>query len=317
MSVPTPASRSRRTVAGRPTAVPPAPETEPMLEVSPRAGARDFLQLTKPRLTTLVVITTLVGFVAPGGPVRWGLLLQTLAGTFLVAGAASALNQWYERGPDKHMRRTATRPLPSGRVRPRHGLAFGLGLLVTGAVWLLLAANPLASALAVITAAFYLLAYTPLKPVSSLATVVGAIPGAIPPMIGWAAATGRMDAGAWVLFAIVFFWQMPHFLAIASLYRQDYDAAGFRVLPVEDPDVTATGRQALLYAVALIPVSLLPSLIGMSGAVYAVTALGMGLAYATASAQLTSALADAARARRLFRLSIVYLPVLLLLLVVL
>jgi len=279
------------------------------------ARAADFLQLTKPRITLLVVLTTLVGFLEGSArPRDIELLLHTLLGTALVAAAASALNQLAERRSDALMRRTMSRPLAAGRMGAAQAAAFGLVLLAAGTAYLVLAVNDLAAALALLTAASYLLAYTPLKKVTSLATVIGAVPGAIPPMIGWAAARGTLDAGAWILFGIVFFWQMPHFLAIAVLYRKDYERAGFRVLPVADPDGRSTGRQALLYAATLLPLSLLPSFVGLAGPWYFAGALVLGALFVAASARLLARPGDVARARSLFRLSLVYLPVLFLLL---
>ena len=279
------------------------------------ARPADFLQLTKPRITFLVVLTTLVGFLeASTRPRDIELLLHTLLGTALVAGAASALNQLAERRADALMRRTMSRPLPAGRLSAAQAAAFGLLLLAVGSGYLVVLVNPLAGLLALATAASYLLAYTPLKRVTSLATVIGAIPGAVPPMIGWAAARGSLDVGAWILFAIVFFWQMPHFLAIAVLFRRDYERAGFRVLPVADPDGRSTGRQALLYAVALLPLSLLPVFVGLAGAWYFAGAVLLGALFIAASARLLAAPAEVARARSLFRLSLVYLPALFILL---
>jgi protoheme IX farnesyltransferase len=276
-----------------------------------RAGVGDFLQLTKPRITLLVVLTTLVGFLeASPAPRDLGLLAHTLLGSALTAAAASALNQWGERHADKAMRRTMHRPLPAGRLRPAQALAFGLALLVAGTGWLAANVNGLAALLAFLTAASYLMAYTPLKRVTSLATVIGAVPGALPPLGGWAAATGHLGLGAWVLFFIVFFWQMPHFLAIAVLCREDYARAGFRVLPVADPDGMSTGRQALLYALALLPFSLLPTVLGLAGPWYFTAALALGGAYAWTSLRLMLAPTDLGRARTLFRLSLLYLPVL-------
>lgn len=294
------------------------PSSRPAVQPSsiPATRIADYVQLTKPRLTSLVVVTTLVGFIEGArGPVDLALLAHTVGGTFLVAAAAAALNQVAERGVDAAMRRTARRPLPAGRLSPAQALVFGALLLIAGTAWLAAFANPLASGLAVLTAACYLLAYTPLKRVTSLATVIGAIPGAIPPMIGWAAARGSVDAGAWVLFAIVFFWQMPHFLAIATLYRQDYAAGGIRVLSVVDPGGASTGRQSLLYALALVPVSLLPAFLGMAGPWYFAGALLLSAGYVGATVRLMLAPGDLGRARRLFRLSLAYLPLLLLLLV--
>ena len=284
---------------------------------APAAGRRrlaDFVTLTKPEITFNVVITALVGFLAAAhGAVNLQLLAHTLLGTALVAGGASTLNQWAERDLDAVMRRTVRRPLPAGRLTPRQGLAFGLGLVAGGAAYLALAAGALTSALAAATAAGYLLVYTPLKRVTSLATVVGAVPGAIPPMIGWSAARGRLDAGAWVLFLILFFWQMPHFLALAALYRRDYARAGFRVLPVVDPGGASTARQSVLYALALLVVSLMPTLVGMAGPLYFFGALGLGLGFLVAGTRFALRPESHARASGLFRYSLLYLPALCLL----
>jgi len=296
------------------------PGTGPaMPAVATRPALKDFFQLAKPRITLLVVLTTLVGFLEArrGGAINVELLLHTLLGTALVAAAASTLNQWGERTADAAMRRTAQRPLPAGRLSPAQALWFGLALLVVGTAWLAAFANPLAALLAAFTAASYLLAYTPLKPVTPLATLVGAVPGAIPPMIGWAAARGSLDAGAWVLFLIVFLWQMPHFLAIATLYRQDYARAGFRVLAVVDEGGTRTARESVFYAALLVPVSVMPSFIGLAGRWYLAGALLLSLAYVWYSARLLPAPQDVTRARTLFRFSLIYLPVLLILLVTL
>ncbi len=276
----------------------------------------DYAQLTKPRITLLVTLTTLVGFIeATRAPRDFWLALNTLAGTAIVAAAASTLNQVLERRPDAAMRRTMGRPLPAGRLTTAQAAIFGAVLLLAGTSWLAAATNWLAALLALFTAASYLLAYTPLKKVSSLSTVVGAVPGAVPPMIGWAAAHGSLGPGAWALFGIIFCWQMPHFLAIATLFRDDYARAGFRVLPVVAPDGVSTGRQSALWAVALIPVSLLPTYLGLAGAWYFAAALALGLAYLWSSLALMRAPGDVARARSLFRLSLVYLPVVSLLLV--
>jgi protoheme IX farnesyltransferase len=284
----------------------------PGAQAPARERLTDFLALTKPRITLLVVITTLVGYLAATGVTGAdaALLGHTLLGTALVAAAASALNQVAEREADGEMRRTARRPLPSGRLGTGEATVFGVGLAGTGALYLALTVNPLASFLAVLTAASYLLVYTPLKKVTSLATVVGAVPGAIPPMIGWAAARGALGTEAWILFAIVFFWQMPHFLAIAAIYKTDYQRAGFRVLPVVDPAGASTGRQCALYGLALIPISLLPALVGMAGAAYFFGALLLGTAFVLFAVRLALAPASPARARSLFRFSLLYLPLL-------
>lgn len=273
----------------------------------------DFLTLTKPEITFNVVLTALVGFLAAAhGSIHVMRLVHALLGTALVAGAASSLNQWAERAEDALMHRTVRRPLPAGRLTPAAGLAFGLALGVAGTAYLAASVGPLASGLAAATALSYLLLYTPLKRVTSLATVVGAVPGAMPPLIGWAAAKGALAPGAWVLFLILFFWQMPHFLALAALYRKDYARAGFRVLPVEDPEDggASTGRQAALYALALTQVSLLPTPLGMAGPAYFFGALVLGGAFVYYGVRLAVEPASHARASDLFRYSLVYLPIL-------
>lgn len=278
--------------------------------------ARAFFQLTKPRITMMVVLTALVGFLeASAAPRDLPLMLQSLLATACVAGAASALNQVIERRLDAAMLRTRGRPLPSGRLTLLPAVLFSALLLVGGAVWLALATNLLAGALAVFTAASYLLAYTPLKRRTWHATIVGAVPGAIPPMIGWAAASGALAPGALALFLIVFFWQMPHFLAIAVLFRDDYARAGFRVLPVIEPGSASTGRQATLHALLLLPASLLPWWLGMAGTWYAAGAGILSVAFVAASVRLMQRPGDATAARWLFRLSLAYLPLVLLLMV--
>lgn len=288
-----------------------------------RARLADFASLTKPRITMMVMLTTLSGYLAgaPGAPGTRGSgvdaakLFDTLLGTALAAAAANALNQLVEREADAQMRRTARRPLPAGRLLPGEAAAFGLALALVGPLYLWATVGALASALAAATVASYVLLYTPLKKVTSLATVIGAVPGAIPPVIGWAAAQGRLGVEPWILAAIVFFWQMPHFLAIAAIYRQDYRRAGFRVLPVVDPAGTSTGRQAALYGLALVPVSLLPTMVGMAGAAYFAGALLLGLGFVVSSTRLALDPTAAPKAKALFRFSLLYLPALLILLV--
>jgi heme o synthase len=276
-----------------------------------------FFQLTKPRITFLVVLTTLVGFlVGAPHPLPILLLLHTLVGTALAAGAAGALNQWAERRADAAMRRTARRPLPSGRLTPLEAAVFGVALTTAGTAYLAVATNALAGALAAATVGSYLLLYTPLKRVTSLATIVGAVPGALPPLIGWAAVRGRLGPEAWVLFGIVFLWQMPHFLALAQLYRADYARAGFRMLTVEDATGRGAGRQALLYALALVPVSLLPTPLGLAGPVYFAGALALGVAFLASGVGMAIDPASPAAARRLFRVSLLYLPAICILLLV-
>jgi protoheme IX farnesyltransferase len=289
-------------------AVSPVPAAEEHVHQASRVA--DFVALTKPRLNLLVIVTALAGayLAAPEG-VPLPLLLHTLAGTALVAGGAAALNQVLERDTDGLMRRTRARPLPGGRLRPADGVWFGAVLSILGLAELALAVNPLSAAVAAITLASYLFVYTPMKRRSSHSTLVGAIPGALPPVIGWAAVTGSVTLPALVLFGIQFFWQMPHFLAIAWMYRDDYAVAGIPLLPVMEPDGRRTGQQALLYAAALWPVSLMPALVGLAGARYSVLATALGLAF-IALAALFARQRSMTTARRLFLFSIVYLPLL-------
>jgi heme o synthase len=276
----------------------------------------DFVTLTKPRLNFLVLITTLGGMylAAPEG-VALPLLFHALVGTALVAGGAAALNQVWERDTDGLMRRTRRRPIPGGRLRPADGAWFGTLLSATGLIELTWKVNPLASAVAAATLVSYVFVYTPLKTRTSLSTLIGAIPGALPPVIGWAAATGTISTGAIVLFGIVFLWQMPHFLAIAWLYRDDYRQARIPLLPVLEPDGRRTGQQALLYAAALWPVSLLPAVIGLADMPYIILATLLGAGLIVLSAMFARA-RTTSTARRLFLYSIIYLPLLWIALVV-
>jgi heme o synthase len=237
-----------------------------------------YVVLTKPDVTFLVVITTVAGFyLGSRGPLDWPLLLNTLGGTLLVAGGTAALNQYIEREMDSRMRRTAARPLPSGLLQPRDVLVFGVGTIAIGTAWLLLAVNWLAALVAVATCVLYLGLYTPLKTRTTLSTAVGAIPGALPPLIGWAAARGSLSLGGWVLFAILFFWQFPHFMAIAWIYREDYARAGIQMLPVVDKKGDATFRQIITTSAILVWVSALPSVVGMAGITYFFGALALGM----------------------------------------
>ncbi len=237
-----------------------------------------YVVLTKPDVTFLVVITTVAGFyLGSRGPLDWLLLLHTLCGTMLVAGGTAALNQYVERDMDAMMRRTALRPLPTGQLQPREVLVFGIGAIVIGFVWLLAMVNSLAALIALATCLLYLGAYTPLKKRTPLATAVGAFPGALPPLIGWAAATGSVSLGGWILFAILFFWQFPHFMAIAWMYREDYARAGIKMLPVVDPKGDATFAQVIWTSAVLVPVSLMPSLVGIAGIRYFFGALVLGM----------------------------------------
>jgi protoheme IX farnesyltransferase len=270
----------------------------------------DFLTLTKPRLNLLVLITTLGGLylAAPAG-VPLVLVAHTLIGTALVAGGASALNQVWERDTDGLMRRTRLRPLPDGRLRASEGIRFGVLLSAVGLAELALGVTVAAAIVAMLTLGCYLLLYTPLKRRTWLSTLIGAVPGALPPVIGWAAATGGLSLPAVVLFGIVFFWQIPHFLAIAWIYREDYARAGIPLLPVIEPDGRSTGRQALFYAAMLLPVSVLPAFIDLAGAAYIAVATVLGVAFVALSARFARERSTEA-ARRLFLASIVYLPLL-------
>jgi protoheme IX farnesyltransferase len=237
-----------------------------------------YVVLTKPDVTFLVVITTVAGFyLAAPAHLDWVLLMHTLLGTTLVGAGTAALNQYIERDMDAMMRRTAARPLPAGLLQPREALAFGVITIVVGDAWLALAVNGLASLLALATTLLYLGLYTPLKTRTTLATAVGAFPGAIPPLIGWAAARGSLSAGAWILFGILFFWQFPHFMAIAWMYREDYGRAGIKMLPVVDPSGDATFAQIVGTAAILVPMSLLPAVLGMAGIHYFFGALVLGM----------------------------------------
>ena len=273
--------------------------------------ALDFVALTKPRLNLLVLLTTVAGLclASPTG-VALALAAHTLIGTALVAGGAAALNQVWERETDRRMNRTRTRPLPRGRLRVAEGMWFGVTLSAAGLVDLAVWTTPAAAAVAAVTLMSYVLVYTPLKTRTSLATLVGAVPGALPPVIGWAAATGEITMPAIVLFGIVFFWQMPHFLAIAWMYKDDYRNAGIPLLPVVEPDGRRTGRQAVLYTAALWPVSLLPALVGLAGASYSAVATSLGIVFIWLSVVFARDRSHES-ARQLFLFSITYLPLLL------
>ena len=272
--------------------------------------AADFLTLTKPRLNSLVLVTTAAAYYLGGGErLSWLLLFNTMAGTALVAGGASALNQYAERESDRLMRRTETRPLPDRRLAPPDALWFGVLLSSIGIAQLSLFVNQLTAFAALLTLVSYVLVYTPLKTRSSLATIVGAVPGALPAVIGWTAATNTVSVEAWVLFAIVFMWQMPHFLAIAWMCRDDYARAGIPLLPVIQPDGRTTGYQAVLYTAGLIPISLLPTVVGLSSVYYAVGALTLAAVLMVLSLEFASTRSRAA-ARRLFFGTILYLPLL-------
>jgi protoheme IX farnesyltransferase len=280
-------------------------------ELTMLSRANAYVELTKPDVSFLVVMTTAAGYyMGTRGPVAWLHMLHAIFGTMLIAGGTAALNHYLERETDRTMRRTATRPLPSGILQPREALAFGVVLSVAGAADLLVASGALACGLGVATCLSYLLAYTPLKKRTVWATFVGAFPGAIPPMIGWVAATGSLDRGAWLLFAILFFWQFPHFHAISWMYREDYARAGILMLPVVDREGSRTFRQIILSAAALVGVSLLPALVGLAGVLYFFGALVTGLALVQVCLWAASAKTNV-RAKWLMHATVLHIPVLL------
>ena len=271
---------------------------------------KDYVALTKPRITWLILMSTGVGyfFGMKNGWHFWT-LLHTIIGTGLIASGTAALNQWYERVADGKMRRTQARPLPAGRLDPGKALAFSIAISAVGFAELWFGANPLAATLGLITLLTYLFIYTPLKQRSPHSTTFGSIPGAMPPLIGFAAASGTLSWDAWVLFAILFLWQFPHFYAIAWMYKEDYARAGIRMLPVVEPDGKSTARRILLYSVALIPISMLPKFFAMTGNVYLYGALALGLAFLYYGLRIRT---DRTRqqARRVLLASVVYLPAL-------
>ena len=295
--------------------------TQPLaLPRGPLTLVRDYAELTKLRVTTLVVMTAGCGYYfgairAGVSSLSWG-LFHTLLGIGLVAGGTAALNEVMESDVDRHMRRTAGRPLPTGRMSTRRALVSGVAMALGGALYLSLALNPLTGLLSVATAVVYLGAYTPLKKIHPICTLVGAFPGAMPGVLGWTAARGRLEWGALAMFAIVFFWQFPHFFSIAWLYREDYAAGKIRMLPVVEVDGRSTARQIIFYSVALIPVTLVPTFLGMAGTFYAACAVLLGLAIlyfgvrlAHLRAPITAAISKQ-RARHLLQATVFYLPIL-------
>lgn len=281
---------------------------EVVLEAVP-ARVTDYVELTKPRITFLVLVTTAVGYALGSASASFhpGVFVALLAGTALVSGGASALNQWAERDADARMARTASRPLPTGRLAPGEALAFGLAISAIGLVLIAAAVNWLTALLALGSLSSYVLAYTPLKRVTSLCTLVGAVPGAIPPMMGWAAARSTLDREAWALFGILFLWQLPHFLSIAWIYREDYARGGFPMLPVTDPGGASTARQSVAYAAALVPVTLLAGAFAAAGNVYLFGATGLGLLFVGCTIAFALRRSVAA-ARLVFLVSVLYLP---------
>ena len=275
-----------------------------------------YIELAKPRILSMVLVTTTIGyFLAAKGIHPLSTLFLTLLGVGCATGGSAALNNYLEREVDAKMVRTRDRALPAGLIQPVNALAYGISLVLLGSFILVCAVNLLTGFLVLLAAFLYVLVYTPMKRLTWLNTTFGAIPGAIPPMCGWAAATGDLDAGAWVLFLILFAWQHPHFYAIAWMFKDDYRDAGFKMLPVVDPGGASTFRQTILFAVLLIGVSLLPTAIGMTGRVYCVGAFVMGLALLAVSALFTRS-KSFLDARRLLKASVIYLPLLLLLIII-
>ena len=284
-------------------------------EVSAPSRVSAFVELTKPRILSLVLVTAAIGYFLGGkGIVSYRDLIVMLIGTALTCGGAGALNHYIERDIDVLMKRTKMRPIPSGVVTPAEAVAFGTLLVITGTVLLVWKINLITGFLALLTAFLYALVYTPLKRITWWNTFVGAIPGAIPPMGGWSAATGSVELGAWILFLILFIWQHPHFYSIAWMYKEDYERGGFKMLPVVEPDGRSTFRQIILYSVLLLPISVLPTVIGMSGPIYFWGTLLMGLWVLYVGIVLFRT-HSVASARSLLRATVIYLPVLLLLIV--
>jgi protoheme IX farnesyltransferase len=285
-----------------------------VVDLAPRrsgSALSDYVTLAKPRLNVLVVASSAAGYYlgAPSHGIEWLPMAIAVGGTALVAGGAAVLNQVYERDTDALMRRTRLRPLPDGRLSTADARTFGCTLSAIGLVMLAARANLLAASLALATLIVYLTIYTPMKRRSSLSTLVGAVPGALPPLIGWTASHGTVSVGGAALFAIVFLWQIPHFMAIAWLYRDDYGKAGFPMLPVIEPEGRRAARQAVVYSAALLPVALTPALVGVTGTIYAAISLALGVVMLALAARFALTRSDQS-ARALFFGSIVYLPLL-------
>ncbi|MBX3278582.1 MAG: heme o synthase [Acidobacteria bacterium] len=283
----------------------------PYEERSVGVRLRDYVELTKPRITFLVMVSSLAGFYlgAQGSAWGWG-LLHTAVGIALLSGGIAALNQYLERDLDALMRRTMMRPLPAGRLSPRAALLFGVAISLAAEIYLAWFLNPLTAIWGLVALGSYLFLYTPLKTRTTWCTFIGAFPGALPPLLGWTAARNEVGIEAVVLFGILFFWQFPHFHAIASIYREDYGRAGIRMLPVVEADGRSTARQIVVYTLLLIPVSALPAFLDLSGRIYLVGALILGGLFlaASVSAARTRTKTDA---RRLLKASVLYLPLLL------
>jgi heme o synthase len=272
---------------------------------------RDLVELIKARLTLLVLLTTAVGFyLGADDPINYVALLHTVFGTAAAAAGAAALNQWWEHNLDALMQRTRSRPVPAGRMRPRDALLLGAALSIFGVAYLAFVCNALSAALAAITIVIYVFAYTPLKRISTFNTALGAVPGALPPMIGWAAARGTLNAGAWMLFAILFFWQLPHFFAIAWMYRDDYARAGFQMISSDDRSGERSASQSVFFCMLLFIVAGLPAFLGIATVFYLLAELILGAVFVAVAMRFLKTRTQA-NARRLFITSIIYLPLLL------
>jgi protoheme IX farnesyltransferase len=277
---------------------------------SAKARAAAYVELTKPRITSLIVLTSAAGFsLGSRGPINYLTFAHAMIGIALLSSGIATLNQFMERDLDGLMRRTESRPLPAGRLLPFEALWFGVMLTVGAELYLALSVNTLTAVMGLTVIIGYLFLYTPLKTRTTLSTAVGAFPGAMPPLIGWTAARGEIDLAAWVLFAILFLWQFPHFLAIAWMYREDYGRAGIRMLPVVEPDGRVTGQQIILYSLMLLPVSLLPTFLGIAGRFYLVAAIVLGLLFLASSVRAALSKSNQ-HARQLLLASVLYLPLL-------
>lgn len=287
-----------------------APAVELRAAVGVRERASAFLELTKPRITTLVLLTTAAGFsLGSQGAFQLLLFANTIIGVALLCSGVSAVNEWMERDLDALMRRTAARPLPTGKLSPREAFLFGVALTVAGEAYLATLVNPLSALCGLGVVVGYLFLYTPLKTRTSLSTAVGAFPGAVPPLLGWAAASNTLGLEAWALFAILFLWQFPHFFAIAWMYREDYARAGILMLPVVEPDGRLTKQQIVVWTLMLVPVSLAPAALGISGSIYFVGALVLGALF-LATCVAAAVTLSRRNARRVLLASVLYLPLL-------
>ncbi|MBA3805015.1 MAG: protoheme IX farnesyltransferase, partial [Acidobacteria bacterium] len=285
------------------------PGTRESVSLAWREKFSAYTELTKPRITFLIVLTAAAGFrLASKGTFDYALLFHAMFGIALLSSGIATLNQFMERDLDRRMRRTASRPLPTGKITPKQALVFGLALTIGAEAYLAVLVNLLTAGLGLAVVAGYLLFYTPLKTRSTLSTVVGAFPGAIPPLIGWAAAAGSINVEAWALFTILFMWQFPHFLAIATMYREDYERAGICMLPVVEPEGRRTAQQIVIWALLLIPASLFPTILGTTGPIYFYGAFILGLLFLASSIQAART-HTRQNARRLLLASVLYLPI--------